>query len=882
MVARSLYLLLTLLLAEELFAAKLEGRNLWKPDGTSAYLPLEPLGKSLEPFSKSLEPLAKSLEPLTRQEERARAKLKILEGETNSSVRTLYNVPDEGANLLESVRNESDDPVDLDTVKDMLKESIGAVKGKEGSAPSKVMGIALNGKDDLNTMRSSLVIGIGGGFAILLAFCKLRKMFPSVYQRSRHGISMTAGSPDDRPELSESTDAALPIHLELSDAAGCCEILRKVWQCTPDDEVQLGGLDAWSLLEFCRLNCRIITLLAPIFAFVLLPLHYFRSRGERKNLGWLCRLDIGNLAHEENVLWIHAFVVWLVVLVCAWQIVSAHEEFTERRYHWLQNISRPRSTTLMVRNIPHMYRSDKNLKEYFEKVFNDDGKSGSSVKRVTVERAYVVRKTGRLPQLLRQLENERYSCALAKRAWENANSPDKDADETKCLEKSRRTVEQRRVQILREQAAIEEVVQGHLPDPKVCSSSGFVTFTSEIAQRMACREQYTRDGLEFRTYNAPDVDDVIYENLAEDELNATSWRWIGVLSLLAVFIFWVPVVVAISGWTTLSSIQSTAPIVKAWMESFPAVRSLLSGVLATAALKCFMACLPSILHYIIDANLHLKTQTSVQLRLQSWLTAFLLIFVVLVTSLGRGITITLVIIAKEPAKFISLLAASLPSSSHFYFTYVILGYVAAPLEMLRLPNLFKYLFYSKVQCLEDQAAKEFSEPEDPANHGMGIRLATVMLMSSISFVFCSCSPLTFLFTWFWFVIAQTVFSYLLIFGESKKPDSGGFFWLQVLEQLFVVLALYVVLMVGVLHALGEGFVIGPPAVAFSSLLCLYAARWRVKTLVFDHLPMEELVKCKKFAADGHEHQGCTSRYIQPECDPLVVEEREHCSLVKGF
>ena len=50
------------------------------------------------------------------------------------------------------------------------------------------------------------------------------------------------------------------------------------------------------------------------------------------------------------------------------RISLAHDGFTERRYQWLSTVPRPRSTTVMVRNIPPMYRSDSALKGYFDRV----------------------------------------------------------------------------------------------------------------------------------------------------------------------------------------------------------------------------------------------------------------------------------------------------------------------------------------------------------------------------------------------------------------------------------------------------------------------------------------------------------------------------------
>ena len=89
------------------------------------------------------------------------------------------------------------------------------------------------------------------------------------------------------------------------------------------------------------------------------------------------------------------------------------------------------------------------------------------------------------------------------------------------------------------------------------------------------------------------------------------------------------------------------PVIKKFVHAHPAVGNLLSGVLATAALKMFMAFLPTVLHFIITTTLHLKAGSIEQLKLQQWSTAFLLLFVVLVTSLGRGLTITFVIVMQD-------------------------------------------------------------------------------------------------------------------------------------------------------------------------------------------------------------------------------------------
>lgn len=753
-----------------------------------------------------------------------------------------------------------------------LEKAMGA-RNSDEHEPRRVVGVSLNGKNDLGTLKSSFTIGIFGAVAILILFAWLRHTFPHVYLR----MQLCSFCPDS-PEQSEA-GREFDYLLDAGRKMGYLDFLYQVWYTCPEDEVRLAGLDGWALLEFCRMNTRIISVIGPLLSCALLPMHYYASMKAHKNMDWLSRLDVGAYPKEDWVLWVHAVCVWLVVMVACWQITYAHESFVQRRYQWLANIPRPRATTVMVTNIPVMYRSDRALKDYFSSLFPES----------SVERSYVVRKTTRLPRLVQQLEDARYWTKVVQQQLQRDDASVKEED-TADYERCKLRSESLVTAVRREQELVEAAVgRGDL---KVCSSSGFVTFNSELTQRQALREQFTREATEFIMLAPPEPEDVLYQNLAEDEMNAESWGLVGFLSLMAVFVFWVPIVVIISGWITLSSIQGQVPVLRRVVENYPMLEQLLSGVLATAALKLFMSLLPTILYSIIESTFHLKSGAQCQLKLQQWNTAFLLLFVVMVTSLGRGLTITAVIIAKEPAKVISLLASSLPSASHFYFSYVILGWIAMPAEMLRLANLTKFLWFTRVSSFGEEEAKQYSEPEHAASYGMGTRMSMLMLVSATTILFASCSPLILVFTMVYFLLAQVVYGYLLIFGESKKPDMGGLFWLQSLEILFIVLFFYVLLMVGVLRLLSKNNNwLGPPLMAAAAIMLLYGAWRRVQNLAFHTLPLEEVARAahdkethclvsaeaspaKRRASVAYTmNHPVSSYYIQPECDPSVVEEK---------
>jgi len=268
----------------------------------------------------------------------------------------------------------------------------------------------------------------------------------------------------------------------------------------------------------------------------------------------------------------------------------------------------------------------------------------------------------------------------------------------------------------------------------------------------------------------------------------------------------------------------------------------------------------------------LKSGAWAQLRMERWYFSFLSIFVLLVTILGRSLVITVAVLVQKPTELIDLLAASLPGASHFYFSYLIIGWLTLAFELIRIANLVKFWFFRVVYSLPEDKAKSYSEPEDPGSFGMGTRTALAVLMSAITFVFCSCSPLIVLFAWVYFCVGRTTYGFLLVYTETKKPDLGGRFWIEALRQVFFALVVYVFLMTGVLAAHGgstdssmlHGF--GPALLAALALLALYW-QWRKLTdLAWESLPLQVIAETE-FAPHGR-----SGEYVQPEC-ALELETR---------
>merc|ERR550537_638023 len=90
---------------------------------------------------------------------------------------------------------------------------------------------------------------------------------------------------------------------------------------------------------------------------------------------YLSSLSFGNVENGSWLYWVHAFVVWYVVIVVQKVVFSAMKEFVQLRFEWLYGMAEERACTILVEGIPDDYRSDAKLKEFFAGVFPAEASS---------------------------------------------------------------------------------------------------------------------------------------------------------------------------------------------------------------------------------------------------------------------------------------------------------------------------------------------------------------------------------------------------------------------------------------------------------------------------------------------------------------------------
>jgi len=703
----------------------------------------------------------------------------------------------------------------------------------------KSVGLKLNDKGDLPVFKSALITNCAVLLGCLMAFSGLRLQYPEVYANNvREPAEDGYGTAPFKPSLS----------LLGWVAAG--------WSVTIDQAERTSGLDAAMMIEFLQFSMKALALVGAPQLFVLCPLYRFCGRGQAGvENDILSMVDMNNLEDGHWLFWAYSGIVWYVVAGTQALIFRTMRSFLERRFRWLKELEPPRSSTLLVEAVPEESCSDAELKAYFSRLFPGD----------SVESAYIVKHTERLQYLMEQLqinsqfwEQVQYARAqqlerarLASGELEGGKlKADPDMEERVDHYAGRVQVVEKHVLAERKRIvedSAEPLIQT-IRDGKTvkCLSSharavntncGFVTFKTKRDAMIALNMRCTADQEEFFMSIPPDPQDVIYNDLTYTPQRKTLLAVLGHGAIFAIFIGFVPIVTLLSDFTDLQKLEKTMPVTSEYIAQYPLLLSVMEGVLSSLALTLFTACLPTVLMMIIYRCYLTGAHAWAQQRLQTVYFWFQTIFIILVAAVGGSLLDKIKVLLDKPMDTFGLLADHLPGATHFYLNFIVMQWATHGIVMTRYMVLFKFIGLRAL--MGKRRAVELAEPEDQDYYGIGSRSARWSATLLIGIIFSTLSPMIAGLTFINFVLCRICYGYLLVFAETRKPDSGGLFFVNGLMHVQYGVMIYVVLMIGVMarHAKSSGPIILTVPAALYLTYCSY--RFRVG-FSYDMMPFQDV------------------------------------------
>jgi len=474
-----------------------------------------------------------------------------------------------------------------------------------------------------------------------------------------------------------------------------------------------------------------------------------------------------------------------------------------------------------------------------------------------VSSAYVVRNTQELAALARRVQQARLRLREAEHAWAKGGCTPRARAEVRLREAKLSTAERRMCEARRAFLAAvddEESRGAPLEAEPALSSSGFVTF----ARRQDALASFgARDaGVNVRGLDiaqAPGPDDVIYADLRSDAHKNRPWKVAaGYVLLVAVFLFYFPLVLLVMPMATLSRMESYAPAMASTIRSVSMVAHVWDGVMDSFLLNILMSFLPACVMFIIRRFLCLASHSRQQHALQRWYYWFLVLFVLLVHAIGASLLGTGLVLLRDPLSFFPLLGDSLPKVCHFYLNFLAAQWAVQSMEAMRIPNLLKFLYYRR--RYGEHVAREQAEPEDQDYDGIGARSARLTLLLVTALVFGTLQPLVCVVALATFAVARANYGYLLVFAETRKPDAGGACWCAQLLHVLEGLLVYTALMLGMARRhLGPSLLIGGAFV----LAAVHVLRFRWGLRRLGRLPEHP-------EEPGPAARRAGAHYVQPE------------------
>lgn len=700
---------------------------------------------------------------------------------------------------------------------------------KTNATAAELEGIAQNQAGDLVAFLTATAFTSIMTVLFLLAICVLRRLYPMVYANN-----VLEGKTPVTPDDSLFGWVSLAWNLKTSDIVDC------------------AGLDQAMHIEFNKFAMHLLVVLGVPLVLIMGPLHCFFGGGRSGNDN-LSKWGVANVVEGHPWLfWVHAGLVWYVVIVVQALLFEYMRAFLKRRKKFLMEMPEPRATTILVEGIPPETCSDKRLYDYFSSIFGKGAVESAFVVMHTEKLINLREKMNAATQALKAAKEEETSTGIRATFLTVMGSrhdtieyyQDLSKDLKKRVETERQRVFDEAVEQdkkLEEKLGFieEDVEESAIAVPQlnvnlaqfglsmsrsIYCTTGFVTFKSRKYSELALCSRITSNGDAYRVSVPPDPTDVIYIDLRKDPKAAVVHELVGYGLVAGLFVSFVPFVVGISTFCNLGDLATKYPgsVFEYAVQHYSAVTTVWDALAGSIALELFMSFLPTLLVLIFSSFFALKAEAWVQHSVQTWYFCFLVTFVLLATAIGVSLMKTTRSVFEDPFSVFALLAEHMPLATHFYLSYIPLQWSQTAKNGMRTTNLGKFLTFRIIYEAED--ARKMSEPEDQDYYGLGSRSARQCIILVIVLVFCTLSPLITILGFINFAISKLVYSYLIVFAETPKPDLGGVFWVTQLEHVQKCMFIFIILMTGVIlqrsstpaPAFIAGFAIPAQALAYNT------------------------------------------------------------------
>lgn len=572
--------------------------------------------------------------------------------------------------------------------------------------------------------------------------------------------------------------------------------------------IQQCGLDGYFFLRY-------IYVFGLTFAFgmltwiILLPINATNGNG---NNGF-DQLSISNVKNRKRY-YAHAFMSWCFYGSVIYIIYRELFFFNSFRAAVLSSPKYAKSLasrTVLFQSVPDTWLDEKQ----FYKVFNG------------VKRIYVSRNVRRLDSKVKERESvamklEQATTKLLKTAMKAKKKADKKHTEVENPEnidswvpekkrprhkpdgmfsKKVDTIDYCRKRLVELDAEVHKLQKRYrLTKPK---NSLFVEFENQYMAQLAFQATVHHNPLRMDpSFTGLEPADIDWDNMRLFWWEKIVRNSISVAAIVALVIFWAIPVAFVGVISNVTYLTQKLPWLD-WINNLPNwLLGVITGLLPTIMLAILMAILPMFIRGMAKASGCVSVQ-SVEHFTQTAYFAFLLVNGFLVTALSSSATATVVEVIHDSSKVLSVLALSLPKSSNFYISYLILqGLTITGGSLFQVVGFFLYYILGAV--LDSTLRKKYARFSGLGTVAWGTTFPLFTLLVSITLAFSIISPMILLFAAFAMCLVYIAYCHNLTYCFVETPDARGSHYPKALFQTFSGLYLGQICLLG-LFVVGKGW-----------------------------------------------------------------------------
>ncbi|PKX88197.1 DUF221-domain-containing protein [Aspergillus novofumigatus IBT 16806] len=326
-----------------------------------------------------------------------------------------------------------------------------------------------------------------------------------------------------------------------------------------------------------------------------------------------------------------------------------------------------------------------------------------------------------------------------------------------------------------------EIDQQH-PEKFPLMNSAFIQFNHQVAAHMACQavSHHLPKQMAPRTVEIS-PDDVIWDNMS------IKWwerylRTFGILTIVCAMVVGWAFPVAFTGLLSQLSYLENAFTWLSWISKLPDwLISAIQGILPPLFLAILMALLPLILRFLCRAQ-GLHTGMAIELTVQNYFFAFLFVQLFLVVAISSSFS-TIIDNVTNVTSWPELLAQNIPSSSNYFFSYMILQALSVSAgALVQIVGLFSWFILAPL--LDNTARKKWGRTTNLNQMQWGTFFPVYTTLASIGLIYCVISPLILVFNIITFGLFWFVYRYNTLYVTKFRFDTGGLLFPRAINQLF--------------------------------------------------------------------------------------------------